>query len=83
MKKIPYGKIDYKNLIEENYFDVDSKDSAGNTALIVATKNNETQIIQLLLQLGADKSIKDAEGKTAYDYAVELELVDFLEILKP
>ena len=76
-----YNAVEY--LIEENYFDVDSKDSAGNTALIVATKNNETQIIQLLLQLGADKSIKDAEGKTAYDYAVELELVDFLEILKP
>ena len=76
-----YNVVEY--LIEENYFDVDSKDSAGNTALIVATKNNETQIIQLLLQLGADKSIKDAEGKTAYDYAVELELVDFLEILKP
>ena len=76
-----YNVVEY--LIEENYFDVDSKDSAGNTALIVATKNNETQIIQLLLQLGADKSIKDAEGKTAYDYAVELELVDFTEILKP
>lgn len=68
-------------LIKENYFDINSKDLAGDTALIVATKNNQAQIIQLLLELGADKSLTDSKGKTAYDYAVELNNKDVIILL--
>lgn len=76
-----YNVVEF--LIKENYFDINSKDLAGDTALIVATKNNQTQIIQLLLKLGADKSLTDANGKTAFDYAVERGFVELAEIIKP
>lgn len=76
-----YNVVEF--LIKESYFDINSKDLAGDTALIVATKNNQTQIIQLLLELGANKSLEDVEGKTAYDYALERGLMEFSELLKP
>ena len=76
-----YNAVEF--LIKENYFDINSKDLAGDTALIVAIKNDQTQITKLLLELGADKSLKDAEGKTAYDYAVERGFVELAELLKP
>jgi len=40
-------------------------------------------IINLLLEHGADKSIKDTQGKTAYNYAVESGFSDLAELLKP
>lgn len=75
-----YNVVEF--LIKENYFDVNSNDLVGDTALIVATKNNQAQIVQLLLELGADKSLKDSSGKTAYDYAVESNNKDVISILE-
>ena len=75
-----YNVVEF--LIKEYYFDINSKDLAGDTALIVAIKNDQAQIMQLLLELGADKSMKDSKGKTAYDYAVERGFAELAELLK-
>lgn len=75
-----YNVVEF--LIKEYYFDINSKDLAGDTALIVAIKNDQAQIMQLLLELGADKSLKDSKGKTAYDYAVERGFAELAELLK-
>ena len=76
-----------KNVVEffikEVFFEVDFEDLDGNTALIAATENGNTQIVLSLLELGADKFHKNSEGKTAYDYAVEQGFVELAEILKP
>ena len=69
-----YNVVEF--LIKEEYFDINSKDLAGDTALIAAIKNEQAQIVYLLLELGADKFPKDSEGKTAYDYAVEYGYVE-------
>ena len=42
------------------------------SALIVSVKKNNYDIASYLIQHGADKTIEDSSGKTAYDYAVEL-----------
>ena len=76
-----YNVVEF--LIKENCFDINSKDLAGDTALIVAARNNQSQIVQLLLELGADKSSKDSKGKTAYDCAVERGFMELAESLKP
>lgn len=76
-----YNVVEF--LIKEDYFNINSKDQAGDTALIVAIKNDQTQIMRLLLELDADKSLKDAKGKTAYDYAAERGFVELAELLKP
>lgn len=65
----------YKNrfavqyLVEHQYYDVNCKDKRGNTALIVATKYGDAEIVKLLLDLGADATLTDKEGKTALDHA--------------
>ena len=60
-----------KYLLEEAYYDVDVCDSAQNTALIISVKYEQVETVSLLMELGANVSIADAEGKTALDYAME------------
>lgn len=62
-----------KYLIENKYFDINSYDDFGNTALITAVKYGNENIVELLIELGADKYLPDFEGKTAVDYANESE----------
>lgn len=57
-------------LLEENYCNVNATDSFGWTALMQAACDSTPEMVQLLLDSGADKSYKDSEGKTAYDYAI-------------
>ena len=69
---VRYGNYNVvQHLIKENYFDINSLDDLGNTALITAVKYEQHDILNLLLDLGADPYITDDEGKTALDYAVE------------
>ena len=49
----------------------------------MAIKNDQAEIIELLLELGADKSIKNNDGKTAYDLALEKGHRELAELLKP
>ncbi|MEG9863015.1 MAG: ankyrin repeat domain-containing protein [Parvularculales bacterium] len=55
--------------------DVNALDNDGRTPLHFATLHNTSEaspeIAELLLQYGADASIKDNFGKTAFEYAME------------
>ena len=46
-------------------------------------KREKMMSIELLLKYGADKSYKDQNGKTAYDYALERGHTEAAELLKP
>lgn len=59
-----------KLLLEQEYCTVNDT-SIGMTALMFAARDSTSEMIKLLLDYGADKSIKSADGKTAYDYAVQ------------
>lgn len=58
-------------LIENQYYDINMQDEKGNTALMTAVKYEQHDILNLLLDLGADPYIVNAEGKTALDYVNE------------
>ena len=60
-------------LIEEKGFDVNVIGGVGITALISAARSYSPTVlsVEYLLSKGADKSIKDNEGKTALDWAIE------------
>ena len=60
----------------------DIVDGENRTALIVAVQGQAYDVCEYLINSGADKTMKDVRGKSAYDYAKELndeKLLDLLE----
>ena len=48
---------------------LDLQSKSGSTALHMAAEQGKADVVQLLLELGADRSLKDEEGKTAENLA--------------
>ena len=71
-----------KYLIEKGYFEVDVRNPLSKTALIVAAQYGQTEIVCTLLELGADRSLTDSDGKTALDYAYEKGYDDIVSLLE-
>jgi ankyrin repeat protein len=46
---------------------IDDQDNRGRTPLMIASELNHTMAVELLLARGADKSLRDKQGKTAAD----------------
>lgn len=56
--------------------------SNGKTPLMLAARYNNVEIIRLLLEKGASKSIKDEKGNTALKYAEASNAREAAELLK-
>ena len=69
-------------LLDKEYCDVNDT-SVGMTAIMFAARDSTLEMVQLLLDYGADKSIKDDDGMTAYDYAVKFKRNESADLLKP
>jgi len=72
------------------HININSKDKLGWTSLFYIEPDNKKdntdisiKVARLLIKLGADKSIKDNKGKTAYDYALENKYEYLAKVLKP
>lgn len=70
-----------KLLLEQGYCTVNDT-SVGITALMFAAMDSTPEMVKLLLDYGADKSIKSTDGKTAYDYAVQFDNKDIIALLE-
>jgi ankyrin repeat protein len=71
-----------KMLIETKLFDVNNQDDEGNTALMLSIREGtDEEVIHLLIDNGADLSLKNDEGETAYDIAMRFES-PYADILK-
>jgi RNA polymerase primary sigma factor len=62
--------------------DVNSLDDKGQTPLIIAAAKGHVKICSLLLEAGADPSIKDLSGFTALDMAITQKRADAWELLQ-
>lgn len=74
-----------EKIISSGVCGVDAMDD-NTTALMVATgkwngRNLDPDLVQLLLDFGADPTIRDDNGYTAYDYAVMNDFTDAIELL--
>ena len=76
------GKYGIDRWIFSSGADVNSQDKYGRTALMSASMNCHTKIVQELLAKGADVSIKDSEGDTALDDAELNDNTEIINLLK-
>lgn len=67
-------------LLDKRLCDVNDT-SLGITALMFAARDSTPVMVKLLLDFGADKSYRTADGKTAYDYAVQSNDKEILSLL--
>ena len=71
-----------KFLLDQGYCTINDTSRGGLTALMFAARDSTIEMVQVLLDYGADKSIKDNYGKTAYDYAVQSNHKDIISLLE-
>ncbi|MDR1123424.1 MAG: hypothetical protein LBL61_02215, partial [Elusimicrobiota bacterium] len=62
--------------------DINSQDNKGGTIFHKNSSYADAKEIELLIQLGADPSIKNNEGRTAYDIAEQYNNIEIRELLK-
>ena len=82
---------EYIELLKSNGIDINSQDIDGNTALhypLINVLENKlylpysTEIVKILLEEGADPQVKNKEGKSPMDLAVESEESELINLLK-
>ena len=61
--------------------EIDSLNEEGQTPLIRATRFGHEDSTRLLIQCGADTTIRDKSNKTAYDWALQKGFTDIITIL--
>jgi uncharacterized protein len=61
---------------------VNSRDAQGNTPLLVATYGGRTEAVRLLLDRGADRSLRTGDGQTALEIADERGRVEAARLLR-
>ena len=64
------GQNNNASLLLEKKADPNLKDSKGNTALHIACRANNLELVKLLDRFGAKTKIKNAQGQGAIDIAI-------------
>ncbi|MEU8899899.1 ankyrin repeat domain-containing protein [Nocardia sp. NPDC048505] len=83
------GHLDYvREVLRQTEIDVDHVNDLGWTALLEAVYYGDgstvyRDIVQVLVDAGADVGIRDAEGRTAYDHAVRRGFTDIAALVRP
>lgn len=71
--QLGYYKMSWKFIKEAKLFknQIDSKDEYGRTALHIAVEIGSSDLVALLIKYNASKTVKNIQGKTPYDLALE------------
>ena len=75
------GHLQITALLLEHSAYIDAAAPNGSTPLMMAAMYGTTEVLNLLLQAGADATLKNAAGDTALDYAIRGARPDAQEIL--
>ena len=75
------GNVEIAGFLIENGADINATNKKGISPLIFAVMYNQNSIVDLLIKRGSDRMVKDAEGKTASDYAQEKGFSEVLKLL--
>jgi ankyrin repeat protein len=61
------------NLLIRNGVYIDDRDNAGRTPLMFSIANGENIKVKRLIEMGANKTLKDKQGKSIFDIAEEMQ----------
>lgn len=75
------GNLDTLRLLLDNYAYIDAESPNQTTPLMMAAKYGNPQAVQLLLEAGADISVKNALGLTAFDFAHQADRLDSANLI--
>lgn len=75
------GHIPVMRLLLENHAYIDAASPNGSTPLMMAAKYGSASAVQLLLEAGADPSLKNGIGLSAIDFARTAQRTDSVEII--
>ncbi|MFW6308879.1 MAG: ankyrin repeat domain-containing protein [bacterium] len=78
---VSFGNVNAVELFLEGGMDVDTKNEQGETALMIAVKEDLKEVAEVLIDNGADLSVTDENGRTALSLAVQEENFDMVEYL--
>lgn len=74
-----FGNIDCVRALLRFGGDVNLQDKSGNTPLILATRSNYPEIVQLLIESGADPRVEDQYGKSPIKRTKDLRIISMLQ----
>lgn len=69
IESMKYDDFEVPKILLDNGAIIDAQDDTGKTPLMVAVERNFMNIVTMLLEKKANRSIKDKNSKTAFDYA--------------
>jgi ankyrin repeat protein len=75
------GHLDVMNLLLDNYAYIDAESPNGTTPLMMAALYGTPAAVKLLLEAGADSTLKNQLGMTAIDFANKGERHDSAELI--
>jgi ankyrin repeat protein len=76
------GNLEIVKMLIERYAYIDAETPNKTTPLMLAARRGEMNLVQYLITEGADISLKNMLGWTAYDFAVESERRDIAALLQ-
>lgn len=72
------ANVNFKISLGGNYISEDSDDNVTSTPLITAVRNGKKDIVELLINKGAEINLKEYAGRTALDFAKDDEMKQLL-----
>jgi hypothetical protein len=76
------GSTDIVSLLLDKSAYIDAESPNRTTPLMMAARAGHTDVVKLLIDAGADVKLKNTQGLTAYDFAVDNERTSTAEFLK-
>jgi len=64
--------VDYNIIVPSNINTIDIPDHNGITPLMVCAINGNLETLKIIINLGANLSLRDNNNNTAYDHAIQL-----------
>ena len=76
------GDVAYPKVLIDSQIDVNTQNGKGGTALMFATLSGRNKLVKIMLEHGADTSLRDVRGLMALDLAIQQGNEEALQLLQ-